>query len=157
MQSGCSRAGHASSGLMPPPGFRDPQTCYRSCGFDVMGRMSMTSIGFGSMQCRLWGPVSLVLILTGYSAAAAQLRLAREPVAVHSQDIDYLRVGGKTFQATIFQPEGAGPFPAILDVHGGAWTREDVRRDEHAHFDKALAAMGIVVVAIDYRQSPQYQ
>jgi acetyl esterase/lipase len=96
-------------------------------------------------------------MLAGHSQAVAQLRLAREPAAVRSQDIDYLHVGGKTYQATIFQPEGTGPFPAILDVHGGAWTREDVRRDEHTHFDNALAAMGIVVVAIDYRQSPRNQ
>ena len=108
------------------------------------------------MWCRLWVPLSLVLILAGCGQAAAQQRLARESVAFHTQDVDYLRVDGKTFQATIYQPEGPGPFPAILDVHGGAWTREDVRRDEHALFDKALAAMGMVVAAIDYRQSPQH-
>ena len=117
----------------------------------------MASIVLISIRCSWWLPVLLVLLLAGYSQALAQLRLARESVAVRSQDIDYLQVGGKTYQATIFQPEGAGPFPAILDVHGGAWTREDVRRDEHAHFDNALAAMGIVVVAIDYRQSLQNQ
>ena len=53
--------------------------------------------------------------------------------------------------------DGTGPFPAILDVDGGAWVREDVRRDEHVFMDKALAAMGIVVVAIDYRQSAQHR
>lgn len=78
------------------------------------------------------------------------------PVAVQTRDVDYMQIDGTTFQATIYQPEGTGPFPAILDVHGGAWTREDVRRDEHAVFDRALAAMGIVVVAIDYRQSSQH-
>jgi acetyl esterase len=108
------------------------------------------------MRFRLLAPLSLVLILAGHGQTAAQLRLAREPVAVHTQDVDYLQVDGKTFQATVYQPEGPGPFPAILDVHGGAWTREDVRRDEHALFDKALAAMGIVVAAIDYRQNPQH-
>jgi acetyl esterase/lipase len=82
--------------------------------------------------------------------------LANEPVAFHTRDVDYLQVGGKTFQATIYQPEGPGPFPAILDVHGGAWVREDKRRDEHVLMDKALAAMGMVVVAIDYRQSDQH-
>lgn len=84
------------------------------------------------------------------------LRLASEAVAFHTRDVDYLQVDGKTFQATIYQPEGPGPFPAILDVHGGAWVREDVRRDEHALMNKALAAMGMVVVAIDFRQSPQH-
>jgi len=82
--------------------------------------------------------------------------LAIAPVSFHTRDVDYLHVDGKTFQATIYQPEGPGLFPALLDVHGGAWVREDVRRDEHAVMDKALAAMGIVVVAIDYRQSPQH-
>ena len=108
------------------------------------------------MRCCLWVPLSLALILAGSSQVAAQPSLARESVTFHTQDVDYLQVDGKTFKATIYQPEGAGPFPAILDVHGGAWTREDVRRDEHALFDKALAAMGMVVAAIDYRQSPQH-
>jgi len=90
------------------------------------------------------------------AATARALRLASEPVAFNTRDVDYLQVDGKTFQATIYQPEGPGPFPAILDVHGGAWVREDKRRDEHALMDKALAAMGMVVVAIDYRQSDQH-
>ncbi len=60
------------------------------------------------------------------------------------------------FRATVYQPEGSGPFPVILDVHGGAWVREDVSRDEHSILDRALAAMGLVVVAIDYRQSANY-
>jgi acetyl esterase/lipase len=90
------------------------------------------------------------------AATARALRLANEPVAFHTRDVDYLQVDGKVFQATIYQPEGPGPFPAILDVHGGAWVREDKRRDEHVLMDKALAAMGMVVVAIDYRQSDQH-
>jgi acetyl esterase/lipase len=90
------------------------------------------------------------------AATAPALRLAREPVAFNTRDVDYLQVDGKTFQATIYQPDGPGPFPAILDVHGGAWVREDKRRDEHVLMDKALAAMGMVVVAIDYRQSDQH-
>jgi acetyl esterase/lipase len=109
-----------------------------------------------SMRAKQWLPLSLALIVIGCSQAAAQPRLARERVPVQTQTIDYLQVDGKTFQATIYRPEGTGPFPAILDVHGGAWTREDVGRDEHALFDKALAAMGVVVVAIEYRQSPQH-
>ncbi len=101
--------------------------------------------------------VVLALLAAPFAAEAQRaLRLASESVAFHTRDVDYLQVDGKTFQATIYQPEGSGPFPAILDVHGGAWVREDVRRDEHALMDKALAAMGMVVVAIDFRQSPQH-
>jgi len=90
-------------------------------------------------------------------ATPASLRLAGEPLPVRTRDVDYLQVDGQTFQATVYQPDGPGPFPVILDVHGGAWTREDVRRDEHAILNRALAALGMVVVAVDFRQSPRSQ
>jgi acetyl esterase len=90
------------------------------------------------------------------SPAEALLRLTSAPVVFRTLDVDYLQVDGKTLQATVYQPDGAGPFPAILDVHGGAWTREDVRRDEHALLNRALARHGMVVVAIDFRQGPHY-
>src|SRR5256885_5416531 len=54
----------------------------------------------------------------------ASLRLTDEPLAARTRDVDYVLVDGQTFQATVYQPEGPGPFPAILDIHGGAWTRE---------------------------------
>ena len=121
---------------------------------------------------RPWLPLALVLILVGCGQAAVQppspaqasaaagvpvLRLAAAPVAVHTLDVDYLREEGKTFQATIYQPEGPGPFPAILDVHGGAWVNAAARRDTNALMDRALAAMGMVVVAIDFRQDSQHR
>src|SRR5260370_3479896 len=113
-----------------------------------------------SMRVGVLGLITTMAVAILSAALAAEapraLRLASEPVAFHTRDIDYLQLDGKTFQATIYQPEGSGPFPAILDVHGGAWVRGDVRRDEHALMDKALAAMGMVVVAIDFRQSPQH-
>jgi len=84
------------------------------------------------------------------------LSLASAPVTFQMRDVEYLQVDGETFQATVYQPDGSGPFPVILDVHGGAWVREDVSRDEHSIMDKALAAMGIVVVAIDYRQNARH-
>jgi acetyl esterase/lipase len=90
------------------------------------------------------------------AANTGRLRLASAPLAFRMRDVEYLQVDGKTFQATVYQPEGSGPFPMILDVHGGAWVREDVGRDEHSIMDRTLAAMGLVVVAIDYRQSENY-
>jgi acetyl esterase/lipase len=40
---------------------------------------------------------------------------------VRSFDIQYQKAIGQPWEATIYQPEGDGPFPAILFVHGGAW------------------------------------
>ena len=70
-----------------------------------LGRSSMAGIGFRTRRHRLWMPLSLLLILAGYGRAAGELRLAREPVAVHAQDVDYLQIGGKSYQATVYQQQ----------------------------------------------------
>jgi len=49
--------------------------------------------------------------------------------------------------ARIYQPQGAGPFPVVLDLHGGAWQRKDRKAEEP--MDRAIAASGVLVVAID--------
>src|SRR5262249_4916009 len=32
---------------------------------------------------------------------------------------------GRVLMARIYQPQGPGPFPTVLDLHGGAWNRKD--------------------------------
>jgi len=54
----------------------------------------------------------------------------------------------------IYQPEGVGPFPTLLDVHGGVWTNGD--RTANEVMNTALAKSGMVVAAVDFRQSPDY-
>ena len=54
----------------------------------------------------------------------------------------------------IYQPEGPGPFPALLDVHGGVWTNGD--RTANEVMNRALAESGIVVAAVDFRQPPNH-
>ena len=88
--------------------------------------------------------------------SSAKMQIASSPVAFQVEDVDYLRVEGRTFQARVYRPEGPGPFPALLDVHGGQWTIATSTREGQAPVDKALAAMGIVVVAVDFRQDPQH-
>ena len=54
---------------------------------------------------------------------------------------------GRMLMARIYQPKGTGPFPAVLDLHGGAWNRKD--RLAEQPMDRALAASGLLVVAVD--------
>jgi acetyl esterase/lipase len=79
-----------------------------------------------------------------------------DPHAVYEideRDVEYQRQAGKPWLARIYQPKGPGPFPAIVDVHGGAWHNGD--RLNNAGVDRALAASGIVVAAIDFHQPPE--
>jgi len=54
---------------------------------------------------------------------------------------------GRQLMARVYQPVGSGPFPVILDLHGGAWNNKD--RLAEAPMDQAIAASGVLVVAID--------
>ncbi len=54
---------------------------------------------------------------------------------------------GRQLMARIYQPQGAGPFPTLLDLHGGAWQRKDRKAEEP--MDRAIATSGVLVVAID--------
>jgi acetyl esterase/lipase len=60
---------------------------------------------------------------------------------------------GRQLMARIYQPQGAGPFPTLLDLHGGAWIRKD--RFANEPMDRAVAASGVLVVAIDMTLSEE--
>jgi acetyl esterase/lipase len=60
---------------------------------------------------------------------------------------------GRELMARIYQPQGAGPFPTVLDLHGGAWNRKDRHAEEP--MDRAIAASGVLVVAIDMTLAPE--
>jgi acetyl esterase/lipase len=72
---------------------------------------------------------------------------------VEVRDAEYQRIAGKPWLVRLYQPQGDGPFPAIVDVHGGAWHNGD--RTNNAGVDEALAERGILVAAVDFRQPPE--
>src|SRR6516164_4387760 len=60
---------------------------------------------------------------------------------------------GRILMARIYQPQGPGPFPTVLDLHGGAWNRKDRFAEEP--MDRALASSGLLVVAVDLTLAPE--
>ena len=38
-------------------------------------------------------------------------------------DLEYLRHGDTPLLLRLFKPKGDGPFPIMLELHGGAWVR----------------------------------
>lgn len=60
---------------------------------------------------------------------------------------------GRMLMARIYQPKGPGPFPTVLDLHGGGWNRKDRLAEEP--MDRALAASGLLVVAVDLTLAPE--
>jgi acetyl esterase/lipase len=75
--------------------------------------------------------------------------------AIHDiavEDVEYLRHGDTSLLARLFRPRGDGPFPMVVDLHGGAWCRGDRLSD--APINEALARSGMVVAALDFRMPP---
>ena len=68
-------------------------------------------------------------------------------------DVEYLRHGETPLLARVFKPIGKGPFPIIIELHGGAWVRGTRMNGEAAN--EALAKMGVIVVALDFRVPPE--
>ena len=64
-------------------------------------------------------------------------------------DVEYLRHGDKPLLARIYKPRGAGPFPAMVECHGGAWCQSDRLTEKLRH--QYMASHGIVSIALDFR------
>lgn len=74
---------------------------------------------------------------------------------IETRDIEYRRTEDGPLLARLYKPEGSGPFPALIEVHGGAWASGD--RLNNAPLDEALAKSGIVVLAVDFRMPPKHR
>ena len=91
------------------------------------------------------------------SAAHAMAAPAYNPAAKFDlavSEVEFRRnSAGRMLMARIYQPQGPGPFPTVLDLHGGAWNRKDRFAEEP--MDRALAASGLLVVAVDLTVAPE--
>ena len=85
---------------------------------------------------------------TVLTTGAAMLGAALLPAAARAQnsarahefmvkDIVYSKSGGKERQARLYQPAGSGPFPAVLQIHGGAWNNKDRTDGQNTALDLA--------------------
>jgi acetyl esterase/lipase len=53
----------------------------------------------------------------------------------------------------VYFPESGGPWPVVVYVHGGGWTRGD--KSDTAEFAGGMAARGYLVASINYRLYPE--
>jgi acetyl esterase len=102
------------------------------------------------------GRRGFLVALSALGAARFSVPLRARPVTYNPASKFEIKVSegeirrnsaGRMLMARIYQPEGEGPFPTVLDLHGGAWNSKDRRAEEP--MDRALATSGVLVVAID--------
>lgn len=69
------------------------------------------------------------------------------------EDREYLRHGGRPLLARLHIPRGPGPFPLVVDCHGGAWCVNDRFAEKLRH--EAMASHGVVSMALDFRSGDE--
>jgi acetyl esterase len=69
-------------------------------------------------------------------------------------NVEYSNAGGQALLMDAHLPEGAGPFPALIAIHGGGFVRGDktLMRGVSIYF----ARNGYAVFSIDYRLAPEF-
>ena len=70
------------------------------------------------------------------------------------EEVEYLRHDDNPLLARLHKPKGAGPFPIMLELHGGAWVRGT--RENGNAANEALAKTGVIVAALDFRTQAPY-
>ena len=102
---------------------------------------------------------SLVIALSACAspALADQTPPAAETQTMSKTDVVWAHPADLELKATIYRPaaKSAMSLPVLIDVHGGAWGAYDRTSDEL--YCAELAKGGVLVVSIDFRQSPQFQ
>lgn len=73
--------------------------------------------------------------------------------AVH-EDVVLREREGVALTADIYVPEGEGPFPTVLYMHGGSWVLWSARHLRK--FCMEIAARGFVVVNLEYGLAPEH-
>lgn len=95
-----------------------------------------------------------LLIFLALTAAVA----ARAAVLT---DIEYGRAGGVSLRLDAFLPDGPGPNPAVILVHGGGWNAGDKsggpQKGYMAPMHAPLSAAGFAWFSINYRLTPGFR
>jgi acetyl esterase/lipase len=86
------------------------------------------------------------------TAMASDSSAGTAALEIDTADVTYVTHVGKPLRAHLYRPRGAGPFPIMIDLHGGAWCNGDRMNDKV--LCEALARAGVVVAAIDFRMPP---
>jgi len=66
------------------------------------------------------------------------------------QDVEYTQAPGQSLRLDGYIPDGTGPYPAAVIVHGGAWVTGDKARSVRPLF-QPLADGGVAWFSINYR------
>lgn len=81
--------------------------------------------------------------------------------AAFQTDIEYGKAAGVSLRLDAFVPDGPGPHPAVILVHGGGWNAGDKdggpKKGYMAPMHEPLSAAGFAWFSINYRLAPAHR
>lgn len=92
-------------------------------------------------------------MLAGARPLRAENEVANEIVV--ENDIEYSNPDNQHLQLNMARPDGSGPYPAVVCIHGGGFRAGT--RQGYDGLIKKLAENGYVAVTVTYRLAPKYQ
>lgn len=99
--------------------------------------------------------LSSLILLAPLAALADDEPKPKAPAKVTTaNDLVYTRAGDAELKLDLARPDGGGgPFPAVLVIHGGGWSRGDKAQNRAALAE--FARRGYVAVSPQYRFAPK--
>jgi acetyl esterase/lipase len=73
---------------------------------------------------------------------------------VFEKDIEYSNPDNQHLQLDLARPDGEGPYPAVVCIHGGGFRAGN--RQSYDGLIKKLAKNGYVAITVEYRLAPKY-
>src|SRR5262249_20596340 len=120
-------------------------------------RTGRRMMSFG-LPLSAFGVVAMIRCLVCLSAVLFLPNLcgAAEPEITIQKDIVYNKTGDTELKLDLaMPPEGKGPYPLVLCIHGGAWHIGS--RAAHHPTIRRLAENGYVAATVQYRFAPKTQ
>ncbi len=90
---------------------------------------------------------ALLLLLAAHAASAQ---------AIDQKDVEYTRPNGHPVLLDLHVPDGPGPFPAAILVHGGGFDGGSKSTNMRPAFEP-LGSAGFAWFSIDYRMAPEFR
>ena len=93
---------------------------------------------------------AVALVILALSIGASE-----DPKIDFKKDVVYGKAGDDELKMDLAVPDGKGPYPCLVLIHGGGWAR-----GSKSAYDKAvveLAKHGYVAATVEYRFAPKFQ
>jgi acetyl esterase/lipase len=97
----------------------------------------------------------IVSMVLAAAAVTGSRQLWAAEAIVFEKDIEYSNPDNQHLQIDLARPDGEGPYPAVICIHGGGFRGGD--RQSYDGLIKKLAKNGYVAMTVTYRLAPKYQ